>query len=172
MCYQPRLYEYLEDIHVALDAGAFYSALALALTIPDICGAIEFPELVGESHSGDRYRGWFDEWCGRLHSRMTAADCWAARCCYLHLASEEFVGRAAKKAALSRIQFTRGKSGGVWVSEYSKSETGGKVVRIPLEDFCHDMTTSADGWLCTRFDDKQVMSDVAEVLEIRRTTSR
>ena len=34
---------YLADITHACEAGMHYSALALALAIPDICGSIEFP---------------------------------------------------------------------------------------------------------------------------------
>jgi hypothetical protein len=68
------LHRYLADSHHAMDAGAFYSALALSVAIPDICGSIEYPD---EKSVGKRYRDWFDQWCGMLQSYLTAEDCYA-----------------------------------------------------------------------------------------------
>ena len=50
----------LEAIKKAYSDGNYMAALALALTIPDICGQVEFPELSGSRHVGERYRKWFD----------------------------------------------------------------------------------------------------------------
>src|ERR1022692_3933877 len=85
------LHRYLNDILHALKARAFYSSLALALTIPDICGSIDYP---AETSVGKRYRDWFTDWGLMLHSYMSAADCYALRCSYLHTAAEQFQGTA------------------------------------------------------------------------------
>ena len=45
------------DIKRALESGAYLSALALTLTLPDICGKAAFPDL----KIGERYRKWYDE---------------------------------------------------------------------------------------------------------------
>jgi hypothetical protein len=37
------LIHYLEDMRAAVLAGRYYSALALAMAIPDICGSIDQP---------------------------------------------------------------------------------------------------------------------------------
>ena len=50
-----------EDINKALDAEAYISALALALTIPDMCGKSEYPN---EKSSRKRYIDWFDTYMG------------------------------------------------------------------------------------------------------------
>lgn len=81
------LHRYLADIHYALKAGAFYSALALSVPIPDIYGGIEYPD---EKSVGKRYRDWFDQWCAMLQSYLDAADCYAIRCSYLHQGIDEF----------------------------------------------------------------------------------
>ena len=158
---------YLGDILRALEARVFYSALALAVTIPDICGAIEFPN---ETKMGKRYRDWFSQpWCGMLHSYLGAADCWAIRCSYLHNGSGEFEGNSAAYADLSHIQFTVGKDRGVWSSTYMASsvpEAKG-AVRIPVESFCHDMATSADAWRNCRSDNPSVIGALAQLLEFR-----
>jgi hypothetical protein len=76
------LHRYLADIHHAMNAGAFYSALALSVAIPDICGGIEYPD---EKKVAKRYQDWFDQCCYMLQSYLSAADCYAIRCSYLHL---------------------------------------------------------------------------------------
>lgn len=51
----------VEDINKALDNNAYFSALSLALTLPDICGKAEYPE----AKSGRRYIDWYDEYVGK-----------------------------------------------------------------------------------------------------------
>lgn len=46
----------LEDIERALDVGAFYLAIAVSVSLPDICGALETED--GASHP-NRYKDWF-----------------------------------------------------------------------------------------------------------------
>jgi hypothetical protein len=163
---EPPLYRYVRDIHCAVDAGAVYSALALALTIPDICGAIEYPN---EAAANKRYRDWFNAWCGFQQSQMTAADCWALRCTYLHLAREQFEGGAATFAALARIQFTAGKAGGVWSSRFVGPASAGEkpAVQIPVETFCRDMGATALGWFEKQKGEERVAAGLSKLLEIR-----
>jgi hypothetical protein len=156
---------YVGDILGAVRAESFYSALALSLVIPEICGAIEYPAI---TDSNERYRTWFREWCGLLHSLMTPADCWAIRCSYLHLARDQFSGAAAKHADLANIFFTKGKTEGGWYSTFFPMPTGPKgAVRIPVETFCRDMAHAANGWQKCRGHDPRIAQGIAELLEIR-----
>lgn len=52
------IHDTVEDIRKALAGNAYLSALALALTIPDILSKAEYPEL---GRTGDRYMRWIDE---------------------------------------------------------------------------------------------------------------
>ncbi|EQD56665.1 hypothetical protein B1A_11430, partial [mine drainage metagenome] len=47
----------LQEIERALDAHLYYLAVAMVLTLPDICAALASAD--GES-SGQRYRDWYD----------------------------------------------------------------------------------------------------------------
>lgn len=53
----------LADMKKALDNDCYFAALSLALTLPDICGRAEYPDLVDKSKQ--RYIRWFDEYIGR-----------------------------------------------------------------------------------------------------------
>lgn len=97
----------VEEIELSIRDGRWQSALALALTIPDICGGIAFPELVKRYRDGrimldrqknptrdvgNQYIRWFDEFAAAFFK--TSADsakpyicgerCWQLRCEYLH----------------------------------------------------------------------------------------
>ncbi|MDR0500306.1 MAG: hypothetical protein LBG97_03545, partial [Coriobacteriales bacterium] len=49
----------------ALEAKAYLSALALTLTLPDICGKAAYPFM----KSRERYRKWYDENIGKFDCR-------------------------------------------------------------------------------------------------------
>ena len=65
-----------------------YSALGMALTLPDICGNIAYPQL----GVGERYRKWFDEYVYDKDDPMfenafipfNGEICYKLRCAYLH----------------------------------------------------------------------------------------
>lgn len=80
----------IDDAIRAFEAGAFLSALSMALSIPDICGARAFPD---EKSGGKRYAKWFDEYVVRDYINEPNAqsryyfdgdDCYQLRCVFLH----------------------------------------------------------------------------------------
>ena len=50
----------IDEIEKALSHDLYFAALNLALTLPDICGKAEYPNL----RTGERYKKWYDENCG------------------------------------------------------------------------------------------------------------
>lgn len=83
----------VEDMLRAFETEAFFSAIASALTIPDICGKYLFPN---ESACRERYGKWFDRYISSnyvIGSNTTEAkeeiyfcgeDCYRLRCVFLH----------------------------------------------------------------------------------------
>ncbi|MFD1259469.1 hypothetical protein [Entomomonas asaccharolytica] len=77
----------IEDIEKALKAKAYLSALALALTLPDICGKVAYPKL----KVGERYIKWFDEHVTddspneiANYPILDGKKCYKLRCAFLH----------------------------------------------------------------------------------------
>lgn len=79
----------IDEINKAIDAGAYIAALALSLTLPDICGQIEYPDL----RVGDRYVKWFDRYVKPLYfiknenapnNQFDGEMCYALRCALFH----------------------------------------------------------------------------------------
>lgn len=88
------LMERVDEVEKVLADGFYQSALALALTLPDICGKILFPE---EGSVGARYRKWFDQYVSQKFMPncqpksvdpskriMDGAIAYQLRCAYLH----------------------------------------------------------------------------------------
>lgn len=59
------------DIGLSLENDAYISALALALTLPDICGKAEYPN---ETSSKKRYKDWYDTYIGVVYKNALESD--------------------------------------------------------------------------------------------------
>lgn len=103
--------EKLDAIKKAYSDGNYMAALALTLTLPDICGQVEFPEInyesCGKGYVGKRYKKWFDlhlkQYYGEdhiIHTDLAALDnkmnrvfnsdiCYALRCAVLHSGNDD-----------------------------------------------------------------------------------
>jgi hypothetical protein len=60
----------IEDVNKALDAECYYAALALALTLPDICGKAAYPQVSPTK----RYKDWYDEHIG-IYEQCPCEQC-------------------------------------------------------------------------------------------------
>lgn len=77
----------LQEIKLCLDANMLRSSLILALTIPDICSRIEYPDSSNDKN-GTRYARWFDEHItkyniGKIGKEQNTFDCFNGYMCYL-----------------------------------------------------------------------------------------
>jgi len=90
---------FVEDIKKARDNKAYLSALALALTMPDICGKIEYHKTSGMDDR-DKYISWFNKWVYKYFEipksnnfdwnkydelvKFNGDVCYKLRCAFLH----------------------------------------------------------------------------------------
>lgn len=59
----------ISDIPKALDADCLFAALALSLTLPDICGKAEYPN--EKNSTRKRYIDWYDKYVGQYEKPLT-----------------------------------------------------------------------------------------------------
>ena len=80
----------VQDIDIALESGAYLSAMSLALTLPDICSSVAFPN---EKSNKERYIKWYDENIGYLEKGpdnennapyLSGEVVYQLRCSFLH----------------------------------------------------------------------------------------
>ena len=93
--------DFLNDIRIAKNNKAYFSALALALIIPDICGKIEY----NDGSDKTKYIRWFDSWVYKYveipksknsHyenydklAKFDGENCYALRCVFLHSGNDK-----------------------------------------------------------------------------------
>ena len=122
--------EKIKEIERAIGGGYYYCALALALTIPDICGQVYSPELSRTQNSGDRYAKWFNEFVAQIYLKepnlkfpngtsitFNGYACYLLRCTYLHSGNYDLKTKNKNinikefRLSYSKVQFTRDYTG-------------------------------------------------------------
>ena len=138
---------YVNDIKCSLKNKCYFSALSLALTLPDICGMAEFPN---KSVTG-RYIEWYDKYLGAymVHDKDTPAvnNPWLSgevvynlRNTYLHQGNPGIVGDKVKEEANQLDKFILVLSDGTVLREMTLNmeagteETGKFIYRMITVD--------------------------------------
>ena len=62
--------QFVSSIRGAVENGNWFSALFLALAVPDVCGALENPNAA----VGDRYKSWFNRYLKQKYDPTTLFD--------------------------------------------------------------------------------------------------
>ena len=156
----------IEEVELNIVDRRWQSALALALTLPDICGGIAFPEIVKHYRDGrvmlDRqknptrdvgtqYIRWFDEYAGD-YFKLSQSDekpyicgerCWQLRCEYLHQ-NKGFLNDERE----NNIRFHLGLNCGMSVCQLDSMNVkeNGIDIRIDIEQFCLRMCKAAKSY--------------------------
>ena len=103
---------YVNDIRRSLENKCYFSALSLALTLPDICGMIEYPN----KSVGERYTQWYDKYLGayithgkdnlgRNNPWLSGEVVYNLRNTYLHQGNPQIVGDKIKEEVNQLDQF-------------------------------------------------------------------
>jgi len=130
----------LEQIERGLDQNLYYLALFAALSLPDICGALDSDD--GEADRS-KYISWFDEYVGDGYKSGTQAflsgdDCYYFRCGILHQGSSH-----NPKSGYSRILFVEpGATTNVFHCNIMND-----ALNIDVRIFCKDIINGVRVWL-------------------------
>lgn len=150
-----------EEIRKANQAGLSHAALALTLTIPDICAALISPK--GKSN-GDSYAAWFDDHLVGYKGRLSGKDLYSIRSGILHEARSD-----RPHMQWERVVFGTGKG------SHGGSIKGVKCNGVLLPDtfvinvarFSEEMITAAETWFLARRENVHVARNSAFVVRYR-----
>lgn len=161
----------IKDIKIALNNKSYLSALALSLTLPDICGQIEYPELKkknGERNIGKQYAAWFNNWVNQYFADNTgwtedgskAKDpyftgemCYHLRCSFLHAGNSDIKNWGDKEDADFHYSYEfelavggADKTGLSWVNPTNNNSKilKTKIVRVNIDKLCECICLSAE----------------------------
>lgn len=153
-----------DSIKQSIQSKNWYSAIAIALTIPDICAKITD----GNKSNASKYAKWFDNFVGdnyktnyskgqlemvRKYSteedyqnllkgtKLSGNDCYALRCAYLHEGTGEIITQRAREI-LDEIKFSEPND----QMNMHGSIINNKLV-LHIDEFCEHILEGVEKWL-------------------------
>lgn len=153
----------IQEIEWNLQDGRWQSALALALTLPDICGGIEYPGLVKRYRDGrvmedrkgepardvgSQYIRWFDHFAAPYFKRkeedespyLNGEKCWQLRCEYLHQ-NKGFSNENSGEETCFHLGINCGSS--ICTPEQEGEMKGRDHIRLDIQQICSRMCLAA-----------------------------
>lgn len=167
----------IEDIKKALANGAYLSALALTLTLPDICGQVEYPD---EKYVGKRYIAWFNKYVYEVHFKYdgkykdnyagTEFDgdaCYSLRCRYLH------EGNTNIKNKKFELCITSTDDNGIYVSKHGViTQLDGRIreysIRLDVRDLCNKICIAALHYYNANKDKGCFTDHIVKIIDIEK----
>ncbi len=134
----------------AMDNKNWYAALALALTMPDICGRLEDPM----KKSKERFIHWFNRYLlphyqGQVgpgldvppHTFLSGEDCYALRCAFLHQGEFQIEDQPVQQV-LEKFSFTIPHPN--WDMDVNQK---GPILQLQVAIFCQRVCHAVEQWL-------------------------
>lgn len=145
----------LQEIEGALNARLYYLAVAMALTLPDICAALESSDGVT---SPTRYKAWFDSYMAKNIPSMTATDCYSLRCGVVHQ------GRFGhEKMRYGRAIFLLPNEQNIHFSDCMIDD----AFFYSADIFCHRIIKTARDWFEAKKADPNVQKNLPNLVQLR-----
>lgn len=138
--------QYVKEVRLNLKYHNYYSALMVALTLPDICGHIERPYL----STRERYIAWYDQYMLKHYRHffagneivfLSGGDFYALRCSLLYQ-GEDNIERQTAREVLRRFQFVQPKPG-----SYVHNNRIGDRIQLQVDVFCKHIIDGVEAWI-------------------------
>ena len=164
----------INDINRAKSNEAYISALALALTLPDICGKIEYQN----SKVGFRYVKWYDNWVYKYFEQKESENefiaraenvvafdgvfCYQLRCAILHSGNTEIIVNGVKWDTLELSVCKSGKQKGyALVCDVSNSDVKNINVNLNVVHLIDAIILGVKGYLTDKGDIFDVYGNIS-----------
>lgn len=150
------------SIRLLLQQQNWYSALAVALMIPDVCSGLELDR---KRYASD-YMAWCDRYVLPLYQRplhnitIPGREIYVLRCAYLHSGSDD-VSTQDKKDVLERYRFVEPLRG---LTVPPRQVAGTRTLQLPVDTFCNIICEAADEWAARVLDQRDDVKRRAEGL--------
>lgn len=159
--------EYADAISSSIAEKNWFSALFVALSIPDICGYLESPN----EPTGSRYEKWFQKYVSARYSMRTppnyehhqfflGSDCYALRCALLHQGQEAISDRRAEEV-INRFHFVAPPDDRI--VHCHRLNDG---LQLQVDIFCQDILSGLMQWTEDVASDELIQSRMQKTLEI------
>ncbi len=164
---------FTNSIRMSLKNKNWYGALVMALTLPDVCGKLEYPH---EQSSKKRYIDWFRKWLQPEYTPrvgtnqeervfLSGEDCYALRCSYLHEGHANIDDKKARNS-LDSFHFTKPVPG-----LYVHNNKIDNVLQLQVDVFCEDIVNAVDEWRDSRRGNEETEERIGKLLIIHTPQS-
>ena len=135
----------INSLKMAMQNENWYSALFLALSLPDICGNIDHPNC----NVKYRYKAWFDEYMlnnykkdigskNKTHIFFNGDDCYAFRCSLIHAGSDNITKNTAQRIH-DKFRFST-------TMPHLSDIINDKKLVLNVKTFCFEIQTAVTNW--------------------------
>lgn len=158
---------FIDSIRRSIAQRNWFGALFIALAIPDVCGALEFPR----EKNGVRYKNWFNRYLKHGYDpdgsllpkcvRLTADDCWECRNACLH--------SGTAKRLDDRIRFMEPNPFGLRIDRNFHGEHSNGMpsyYTLQIDAFCEDVCLATEQWLRDVERDEAIQQRITDLLEV------
>lgn len=149
---------FADAVRAAVNNKNWHGALALGVTIPDVCGRMEFPTIGSEA----RYKAWWDKYILPKYNKMLyGTDAYALRCAYLHEGTDDVISQRASRA-LSNFVFVVPPSTGRVHCNKSNS-----TLQLQVDIFCLDLSDGVSKWLEDVQNNSEILARMKTLLSVK-----
>ncbi|XHE14071.1 hypothetical protein PCC82_04800 [Agrobacterium deltaense] len=163
---------FISAARAAVEDKNWYGALALSLTLPDICGRLEDPRKSTKS----RYVGWWEKYCQHeytsylgpnkeKHVFLSGDDAYALRCAYLHEGGADITEQKARKVLQDFILLEPIEGCSIHLNQINS------VLQLQVDQFCSDICNGAQAWLQDHKDNPDVKERMTLLLTVHKLGS-
>ncbi len=144
-----------DEVERALTAELYYLAVVFALTLPDICAALESAD--GET-AGWKYQAWCDTWLIPSYPELNSRDLWSMRCGVVHQ------GRLGHpNLQYARILFTIPNR---QQNVFHRNIANG-ALNLDVIIFCRDVSRAVEQWYIAKQSDLNVVANLPNLVQYR-----
>jgi hypothetical protein len=150
----------LDDIKTAISVKLYYPALLVALTIPDICSALEFEDdvFVKEKH----YVSFVDKYTKPSELGLSGQECYRLRGGIVHRANAAGHAHFGSSHVLFTIPETKASIHALSLQVGEK-----KAAMFDLSMFCNAMTLACEAWFEDHQTEAMVIKNIPRLISMR-----
>jgi hypothetical protein len=164
----------LREVELALEHKLYYLAIAVSLSLPDICACLEFDPDNPQWANKDTYARWVD--ANINFNTIAGEDLYRLRCGVLHFGNFEH-----KKSAFDRVIFVGPESSikmhDVVITVDSNAvfsgipatqlRVAGNLLHMDVVLFCKTVTDAVKTWAVAKADDPNVQHNLPRLIRYR-----
>ncbi|MCB2051446.1 MAG: hypothetical protein KDE63_08455 [Novosphingobium sp.] len=166
----------LQEIEKAIDAKLYYLAIAVALSVPDVCSGLESDPENPKWQNQKTYAAWCDSNIGTKFNNLVGNDLYRLRGGVLHKGHFDhpksqfnrviFIGPESQIVAHDKI-ITVNEGVKLGGQDVAQLRLQGKVLLLGVVPFCEAISTSAREWYCAHAANEHVQKNIGRLVRFR-----